>query len=193
MLTHWRLWQLLSCPVGHESSLRPFTGGGLLRNWMPSQCRKPLHLFQGLEPSLFVRLCGSDLGVVVLCGLDMSHGNAETRRPVCLGDLNSVSCLHLPRQHFPWPYLPDSLFTWSPFTGRLGNYFKAILLPVALLAIYSRWVHTEIRDLELVWPYPCLVGKSSSKDIPFAAIHKSQIARRLPFQITAFLKLHGRI
>lgn len=90
------------------------------------------------------------------------------------------------------------LFT---FHGKAPQFFKAIPLSMPLPAIYSRWVHMAMKDLELSWSLLCLLRTRVSKDIPFffffkdpfSAIHKSQVALRLPFQIIAFLKLHERI
>lgn len=197
-----RLGQVLSYPVRWESSRRPFGGGCLLSFWKWSQHRKPLHPLQSLERKLFVCACGNDLCAWYGVHRTMSRGNADSMMPFCLEPpLTVLFPLHVPGQGCAWPCLWALLLTCSPITGRLYSSCKAILLSMPLPAIYPRWVHMAMKDLELSWSLLGLLRTRVSKDIPFflflkdpfSAIHKSQVALRLPFRIIAFLKLHERI
>lgn len=132
----------------------------------------------------------------------MSRGNADGMTPFCLEPpLTVLFPLHVPGQGCAWPCLWVLLLTCSPFTGRLHNSLRQFRFQCHCQQFTQDGYIWRWR----IWNYldPCCVCSEQGfqrtflfffffKD-PFSAIHKSQVALRLPFQIIAFLKLHERI
>lgn len=164
--------------------------------------KKVSKLFYILELWLFGSLCGNQLCIPFLC-MNKMKGRGKVKHGktwlCCLG-LKSLSFSIFPGKILLLSYLCYVLFAFNPFTGRFCNYFKAIILSApfycnlletgtygdlksetTLTLAASGQCKCFIRTFQLFW------------NNALGAIHKSQVALRLPLQIIAFLKLHEKI
>lgn len=129
ILTPQNLWQLGQCPIRCESPLRHSRGGFLLNYYKCDQCRKHFSSFRA-ENCSSLALCVEIISVCLYCvNKTLSRGNTVGMRWLfCLGLHVLPFSFIFPGNLLCLPCICYVLFTCSPFTGRLCNSFKAILL-----------------------------------------------------------------